>query len=113
MSKVPTQMGNYFGGMAFSPRMTALALESERNRIRIVHPGDLVELAAPDFDHQAPLTFSPEGALLVNLDAKSHLVFWNLFELRAGMKSIGLDWDLPPYPALPPIPLVEAVEVAP
>lgn len=112
-AKVPTRLGNYFGGMAFSPRRTALALESEHNRIRILHPGDLVELAAPDFDHQAPLVFSPEGALLVNLDAKSRLVIWNLVEVRAGLKSIGLDWDLLPYPPLPPMPRVESVEIGP
>lgn len=113
-TSIPTHTGNYFAAMAFSPRMTALALESERNRIRIVSPETLEDLAAPDFDYQAPLTFSPEGVIMVDLDKKSHLIFWNLKELRSGMKSLGLDWtNLKEYPSLPVFPLVESVEFAP
>ncbi len=94
-STVPTRLGDYFGAMSFSPRMTALAIESERNRIKIVYPPTLMELAAPDFDHQSPLAFSPDGVMLVNVDAKKHLVFWNLALLRSGMKSVKLDWEIP------------------
>jgi WD40 repeat protein len=110
-TRIRTKMGNYFGAMAFSPRMTAFVLESEKNKICFLHPGDFDELAAPDFDNEAPLAFSPEGALLVDLDARSHMVLWNLIELRANMKAIGLDWSLKPYPPLPPIPLMESVEM--
>lgn len=109
-----THTGNYFGAMAFSPRMTALTLESERNRLRIIRPGNLEDLAAPDFDDQAPLAFSPDGVIMVDLDKRSHLIFWNLPELRAGMRALGLDWsDLPPYPPIPVQSLVEAVEFQP
>ena len=51
---------------------------------------------------------------VVDLDKKSHLIFWNLKELRSGMKSLGLDWtNLKEYPPLPLFPLVESVEFAP
>jgi hypothetical protein len=97
--------------MAFSPRLTALTLESERNKLRIIRPGNLEDLAAPDFDDQAPLTFSPDGVIMVNLDKKSHLIFWNLPKLRAGMSALGLDWlDIPPYPPIPAFSPVESVE---
>jgi hypothetical protein len=109
---VPTMLGDYFGAMAFSPRMTALAIESEHNRIKIIHPPTLMDLAAPDFDRQSPLAFSPDGAILVNVDAKKHLVFWNLARLREGMKSINLDWKLPPIEESKLAPAV-AVEVEP
>jgi WD40 repeat protein len=106
-----THTGNYFGAMAFSPRLTALTLESERNKLRIIRPGNLEDLAAPDFDDQAPLTFSPDGVIMVNLDKKSHLIFWNLPKLRAGMSALGLDWlDIPPYPPIPAFSPVESVE---
>lgn len=109
-----THTGNYFGAMAFSPRMTALTLESERNRLRIIRPGNLEDLAAPDFDDQAPLAFSPDGVIMVDLDKKSHLIFWHLPELRAGMRAWGLDWsDLPPYPPIPVLSPVESVEFRP
>lgn len=109
---VPTSLGDFYGAMAFSPRGTAIAVESERNRALIIHAPTFREMTSPDFDRQRPLIFSPpHGALLVNADAKQHLVIWDVALLRRQLKSIALDWPLDElHEEL--LPIIEAVEMA-
>ncbi len=110
---IPTLLGYSDGSMAFSPRGTALALESEKLRIKLIypHPPRIDELAAPDFDRQSPLTFSPKGGLLVDVDEKSHIIFWDLAQLREDLQRLGLDWDGFDKIDDPELPLVEEVTV--
>jgi|UniRef100_UPI0037835601 serine/threonine protein kinase/WD40 repeat protein len=108
---VRTSLGDFYGAMAFSPRGTAIAIESERNRALIIHAPTLREMTSPDFDRQRPLNFSPPyGDLLVNADARQHLVIWDVALLRQELKAIGLDWPLPELPK-DQLPLMEGVDL--
>lgn len=108
---VPTSLGDFYGAMAFSPRGTAIAVESERNRALIIHAPTFREMTSPDFDRQRPLNFSPpQGTLLVTADARQHLVIWQLAMLRRQLKDLDLDWTLDELHE-EHLPFVEAVEV--
>ena len=108
---VPTSLGDFYGAMAFSPRGTAIAVESERNRALIIHAPTFREMTSPDFDRQRPLNFSPpHGTLLVTADARQHLVIWQLAMLRRQLKDLDLDWTLDELHE-EHLPFVEAVEV--
>lgn len=108
---VPTSLGDFYGAMAFSPRGTAIAIESERNRALIIAAPTFREMTSPDFDRQRPLVFSPpHGTLLVNADARQHLVIWDVALLRRQLKALSLDW---PIDELPDdiIPVIDSVEI--
>uniref|UniRef100_UPI0037830E93 protein kinase domain-containing protein n=1 Tax=Prosthecobacter sp. TaxID=1965333 RepID=UPI0037830E93 len=109
---VPTSLGDLYGAMAFSPRGTAIAIESERNRALIIAAPTFREMTSPDFDRQRPLIFSPpHGTLLVNADARQHLVIWDVALLRQQLKALSLDW---PIDGLPEevLPVIDVVETA-
>lgn len=110
---VPTSLGDFYGAMAFSPRGTAIAVESERNRALIIHAATFREMTSPDFDRQRPLNFSPpHGTLLVNADARQHLVIWQLALLRRQLKALNLDWPIDELHE-EILPVMDAVEVMP
>jgi serine/threonine protein kinase/WD40 repeat protein/tetratricopeptide (TPR) repeat protein len=48
-----------------------------------------------------PLTFSPDGTKLVASTRRKTVLVWDLRRIRAQLAPLGLDWDAPPYPALP------------
>ena len=113
-ASIRTSLGNYCGAMDFSSRLTAVAIESARNKIRILYPDppNFIELAAPDFDSQSPLAFSPEGAVLVDVNKSHRIVMWNLARLRQELEALDLDWKLRPLPE-PRITRIEEVVVEP
>jgi WD40 repeat protein len=56
-------------------------------------------LEDPNQDRISSGCFSPDGAQLALSTEESHSVHvWDLRRIRAGLKAIDLDWDLPPYP---------------
>jgi hypothetical protein len=67
-------------------------------------------MAKPEFARQSALSFSPKGGLLVDVDQGSHIIMWNLKDLRDDLQPLGLDWPLRPL-IDPDLPLVEEVTV--
>lgn len=43
--------------------------------------------------------FSPDGACLAVATGNHMIHIWDLRAVRRGLAEVGLDWDLPPYPA--------------
>ena len=105
---VPCRLGNDLGWLAWSPRGTAFALEPEDNAVAIYEAHSFSLLAAPQFERQRALSFSPDGSLLATMDLRHHLHLWDLSLLRAGLSQFAADWPLPPLPATE-FPLVEEV----
>lgn len=57
-------------------------------------------LANPEFDAQHPVSFSPQGFLLMTTDSLGYLHLWDLRYLREFLREIDLDLEgLPPFPA--------------
>jgi tetratricopeptide (TPR) repeat protein/WD40 repeat protein len=48
-----------------------------------------------------PLVLSPDGTKLVASTRKKTVLVWDLRRIRNQLAPMGLDWDAPPYPALP------------
>src|SRR5439155_5607916 len=50
------------------------------------------------------MTFNGDGTQLIGTDMDKLVIHvWDLPKLRAELKELGLDWDLPPYPAVPAV----------
>jgi tetratricopeptide (TPR) repeat protein len=49
----------------------------------------------------APIVFSPDGTLLIAGTNQNNALVWDLRRIRDQLAPMGLDWDAPPYPALP------------
>ena len=59
----------------------------------------IATLEDPNQDTAGGCCFSPDGSQLVVATHESYSVHvWDLRRIRAGLKSIDLDWDAPPYP---------------
>jgi WD40 repeat protein len=63
---------------------------------------DACRLPAPESGRLAPQCFSSDGALLAAKTAEGFLYLWDLRSLRAGLRELGLDDDLPDYPKAAP-----------
>lgn len=110
MRRIPSQMGDTSGLMAFSPRMTALIIACRRAELKVLNPFTLEELSAPDFDRETPLCFDPHGRVMITTGQTGGLFFWNLDTVRSRLVPLGLDWShMPPFPELQ-LPLVKRVE---
>jgi WD40 repeat protein len=97
--------GPPIGGVrfAFSPDSALLAVETGTGVIALVNPGtgrEYVRLEDPNQHRANLLRFSSEGTRLVtiNIDDNS-LHVWDLQAVRRELADLGLDWDMPPWPA--------------
>jgi hypothetical protein len=89
-----------------------LALEDAPGVVRLVLPDsgrEIARLTAAEPTRLVPKCFTPDGAELITVGNESwELHVFDLREIRAGLKAIGLDWDqeeYPPAPAEPAEPL--------
>jgi WD40 repeat protein len=96
----PTAAGH--GPLAFAPDGSLLALVTKQNTVRLVDPADpdreFATLTAPDRPSITWLSFSPDGSQLAASCAVHSIQLWDLRLLRQQLDSLGLNWDLPPYP---------------
>jgi serine/threonine protein kinase/WD40 repeat protein/tetratricopeptide (TPR) repeat protein len=107
--------GRELGGdvFAFSPDGRLLAVETGDGVIRLLAPDsdrEYARLESPDREPARGLAFSPDGATLAAVGPADGFrpFVWDLRQLRAELKGMGLDWGLPEYPPRPP----PAAEVA-
>jgi WD40 repeat protein len=59
----------------------------------------IAKIEAPDRFQLSRLCFSKDGCHLLALDTMNNVHVWDLRSLRRALKSMNLDWALPPYPA--------------
>jgi WD40 repeat protein len=58
----------------------------------------LAQLEDPHQDGYRPMTFSPDGTLLIGVSNDSACIrVWDLRRIRQGLVELGLDWDALPY----------------
>jgi WD40 repeat protein len=89
-----------FGEMAFSPDSRLVAIGRTSDDIRLLetktgHP--IARIEAPDRFLLSRLCFSRDGCHLLALDTVNNVHVWDLRSLRQILKSMNLDWDMPPY----------------
>jgi WD40 repeat protein len=93
------------GSLELSPDGSIIATVSITNQIRLIDARSMTELAvleAPDGLQPRHMAFSPDGGMLAFNAINSHLTHvWNLRVIRERLASMGLDWNLPPYPSAP------------
>jgi serine/threonine protein kinase/WD40 repeat protein/tetratricopeptide (TPR) repeat protein len=91
--------GSSVGLVVFSPDGEMLALLHSMTEVWLVNPttGRLfARLPATG----TPYCFSPDGSQLVTYAGRDGAFqVWDLRAIRQQLKEMGLDWDLPPYPA--------------
>jgi serine/threonine protein kinase/WD40 repeat protein len=102
---------------AFSPDGSLLAVETGGGVVRLLAPDtgrEYARLEGPDREIARRLTFSGDGTLLAAVGGPTNPgpFVWDLQELRAELKGLGLDWGLPEYPPRPPAEAVAGVRVA-
>jgi len=92
-------------GADFSPDSKLLAVETGRGVVRLVNPEtgqEYARLEDPNQDRAGRITFSPDGTQLVVASGDHHSIHvWDLRAIRTQLATMGLDWDLPPYPPAP------------
>jgi WD40 repeat protein len=94
----------WFGPIAFSPDGRLLALARSLTDIELydLKTGqEVATLTAAEPYHLIWLCFSPDGSRLAAATGTSIAQLWDLRALRAGLRALDLDWDLPPYPPTP------------
>jgi tetratricopeptide (TPR) repeat protein/WD40 repeat protein len=48
-----------------------------------------------------PIVFTPDGTKLIAITNQRTVLVWDLRRIRDHLAQLGLDWDVPPYPAAP------------
>jgi WD40 repeat protein len=102
------QEGPVIGGEAFAYSLDGklLAVDTTFGAVRLVDPDTGREYARLEDPHERrahQLTFSPDGtqlAAIINDSDSIHV--WDLRLIREQLVTMGLDWDLPPYPPAEP-----------
>jgi serine/threonine protein kinase/WD40 repeat protein len=104
--------------LAFSPDSAVLAMESGYGVVRLLESRTGVEIARledPNLDRALQAQFTPDrSALMMCSDDGPGIRVWDLRLIRAQLAERGLDWDLPPYPAIDPtaVPQVRVQVIA-
>jgi hypothetical protein len=78
-------------------------METGNGTLRLVDPEtgrEYARLEEPDQVRAAWLCFSPDGTQLLSVGAgrDAWIRVWDLRAIRRQLATMGLDWDLPPYP---------------
>jgi WD40 repeat protein/tetratricopeptide (TPR) repeat protein len=101
--RLPREMSSFPGALAFSRDGALMALELSPGIIDLQEFSTgrtLARLEDPNRDRVGKLNFTPDGTQLVNIANYSRVIHvWNLQTIRQQLAKLGLDWDLPPYPA--------------
>jgi tetratricopeptide (TPR) repeat protein/WD40 repeat protein len=101
-------------------RLMALAIAPDQVMLADAATGrELARLTTLHSVTPAPIVFSPDGTLLIAGTNQNTVLAWDLRRIRDQLAPMGLDWDAPPYPALPgssaapgPVPPPRPVRVA-
>jgi len=90
-----------------SPDGSLLALRTDKNRIRLLVPGDGTLLATLEMPNTMPvnaLAFSPDSTRLAAASSgMDELFVWDLPAVRRELARLGLDWRAPPGPTTAPV----------
>jgi WD40 repeat protein len=87
-------------GLAFSDDGRMLVVERTLTELLLLNPRDLRELARLQSREPmilAHLRFGPDGGFLVAGTCSGYLHVWDLRRIRARLKEMHLDWDLPAF----------------
>jgi WD40 repeat protein/tRNA A-37 threonylcarbamoyl transferase component Bud32 len=98
---IPPAGEHLLGVMAFSPDGRLLARMKSPTSYELVEPGTWRSVAVLESPYPFGLSsprFSPNGTQLAAGDATLGVQIWDLRELRAALRPMGLDWDHPAYP---------------
>jgi serine/threonine protein kinase/WD40 repeat protein len=98
--------GRWVVGAAFSPDGTLLAFPPAPFEVQLTDPATwrpVARLIGPDTSvvGVGPTAFSPDGSQLVVSNTTGNLRVWDLRRIRAQLRDLDLDWDLPAYPPAP------------
>ena len=101
---------------AFSPDSQLVAVETGHGAVRLVSPDsgqEYARLEDPNRERPRRICFSPDGAQLVlpSMDSPSTIRVWDLRSIREQLVTMGLDWDLPPYPPAPEVEETEPLRI--
>jgi WD40 repeat protein len=101
--RLARELSSYPGALAFSRDGAVMALELSPGIIDLQEfrtGRTLAKLEDPNRDRVGWLCFTPDGSQLVNIATYSKVVHvWDLRAIRHQLAAMGLDWDLPQYPA--------------
>jgi eukaryotic-like serine/threonine-protein kinase len=107
------KIGGYWG--CFSPDSRLLAVEDSPGAILMVETDtgtEIARLESPEQSRLSPQCFSHDGTRLIawGRDTGS-LHIWDLQLLHQELVPLGLHWNAPSYPPVPPTPLVRPLQV--
>jgi serine/threonine protein kinase/WD40 repeat protein len=93
-------------GAAFSPDGTLLAVTLRLSEVELIETATwqpVARLLGPDTSllNLGPSAFSPDGSQLVVYTRAGDFRVWDLRRVRAQLRDLRLDWDLPAYPPPP------------
>ena len=92
-------------GACWNPANSLLAVTDALGVIRLIDPENgrkLFELTGPGATWYSPACFSADGArLIATAGDRTGLVVWDLRLIRRQLQELGMDWDLPEWPANP------------
>jgi tetratricopeptide (TPR) repeat protein len=97
---IPLERTKSSAELAFSDDGRMLAVPPTMSEILLVDPRDLSELArlrSRELMLLSVLRFSPDGSLLVAGTSAGYIHVWDLRRIRARLKDMHLDWDLPAF----------------
>ena len=99
------QIDGAFRCMSADGRMAVIMEASKVLKLVEIETGrTLARLESPGLNATGMATFSPDGSRLVVTASEAKCVhIWDLRAIRRQLAEMGLDWDQPPYPALPPV----------
>jgi len=100
-------------------RLMALGIAPDQVLLAETATGrELARLTKLQLVTPTPLVFSPDGTKLVATTDQKTVLVWDLRRIRDQLAPMGLDWDAPPYPAVPsashapgPVPPPRPVQV--
>jgi serine/threonine protein kinase/WD40 repeat protein len=99
--------GIWAGPMTFSRDGRTLALAHSLQQLQLFDletRQEMATLLAPNAEFVQWVCFSPDGRQLAVVTQNHVIQLWDLHALRHQLAALGLDWDLPPYPAPKPSP---------
>jgi WD40 repeat protein len=107
---IPLQRTSDPARLAFSDDGRMLAVERTLTELALLDPRDMRELARLQSREPmilTPMRFSPDGSVLAAGTASGYLHVWDLRQIRARLRDMHLDWDLPPFGPSPDASAVE------
>ena len=88
------------GSPVLSPRGPLLVLVTGGS-VRLIETAtgrEVARLEGPSRETLGSISFSPDGTMLAATADRRSIFVWDLRAVRRELATIGLDWDLPPYP---------------